>query len=148
MATPPAKPSGQTAGATPPPVQRATHAPVLAGAAKWGAIAVLGATAVVAVAWVIVTNRTRPTIAGTATPALAVPSSAEGPAPKAGSVLDINTATAAQLEHLPGIGPAIAARIVADRARHGPYSTVEQLDRVEGIGPKTLQKLRPYITVN
>jgi competence protein ComEA len=57
--------------------------------------------------------------------------------------LDLNTATAAELEALPGIGPKIAAAIIAGR----PYSTVEDLLRVKGIGPATLEKLRPYVTV-
>jgi competence protein ComEA len=72
------------------------------------------------------------------------------PAPRGGHTpsaplapLDINTATVAELEALPGIGPKMAEAIIASR----PYSTVEDLLRVKGIGPATLEKLRPYITV-
>ncbi|HYD00399.1 MAG TPA: helix-hairpin-helix domain-containing protein [Phycisphaerales bacterium] len=124
-----------------------TRTPPLAGAAKWGAVAVLGAVAVFAIGWVLLTSRTRPAITRPGTPASASQPDAAREPGNPGSLLDINTATAAQLEHLPGIGPAIASRIVADRAKHGPYLTVEQLDRVDGIGPKTIQKLRPYIAV-
>ena len=61
--------------------------------------------------------------------------------------VDVNAAGVAELERLPGIGPALAARIVAERKAHGPFSTVEELQRVRGIGPKTQQALEEYITV-
>lgn len=149
---------GGKPGAAPGPVNQpvppatapvpAPATPPIAAAAKWGAIAVLGIVAIIAIAWVILSNRTRPTIAtAPRAPASAQPA-AETPAPSpTGSLLDLNSATAAQLEHLPGIGPALAARIVADRSKHGRFTSVDQLDRVEGIGPKTLDKLRPYLMV-
>ncbi len=55
--------------------------------------------------------------------------------------LSINRATQAQLEALPGIGPTLAARIVAGR----PYARVEELDAVKGIGPATLRRLTPLV---
>jgi len=61
--------------------------------------------------------------------------------------LNLNTATAAELEALPGIGPALAQRIVEYREQHGPFTTVEDLLAVSGIGPAKLEQLRPYITV-
>jgi competence protein ComEA len=64
-----------------------------------------------------------------------------------GARLDINTATAAELEALPGIGPALAGRIVAYREGHGPFSTVEELLNVDGIGAKTLAGLQPFVAV-
>lgn len=77
-----------------------------------------------------------------------------GPAPDAGAAasepagpLDLNTATAAQLETLPGVGPATARRIVDDRERNGPFASVNDLDRVSGIGPAKLDALRGLVTV-
>jgi len=59
----------------------------------------------------------------------------------------INTATEAELERLPGIGPSLAAKIVADRAAKGPFRSVDDLDRVSGIGPATVERLRPMAVV-
>jgi competence ComEA-like helix-hairpin-helix protein len=65
-----------------------------------------------------------------------------------GQKVDLNQASAAGLLRLSGVGPALADRIVADRLRRGPFPTVESLVRVKGIGPKTLEKLRPFIVVS
>lgn len=71
------------------------------------------------------------------------------PAPDAPVVrlININTATAAELELLPGIGPALAGRIVDYRTAHGPFKSVDELDHVSGIGPRTLAKIRPLAKV-
>ncbi|MGC4107138.1 MAG: ComEA family DNA-binding protein [Thermomicrobiales bacterium] len=61
--------------------------------------------------------------------------------------LNINTATAEQLDELPGVGEVLAARIVAYREEHGPFGSVDELEDVDGIGPSLLEKLRPLITV-
>ena len=61
--------------------------------------------------------------------------------------LDINSATAEQLDTLPGIGPAIAARIVTYRDERGPFTKIEQLNSVKGIGERTLEKIRPCLTL-
>lgn len=61
--------------------------------------------------------------------------------------LDLNVATEAELALLPGIGPVSAARILADRKRNGPFLSVEDFVRVPGIGPKTLDKCRPFLLV-
>lgn len=60
--------------------------------------------------------------------------------------VDVNTADAAELERLPGVGPTLAARIVQDRAAHGPFTTTAELARVPGIGPKMSEALKEYIT--
>ncbi|MFN8139570.1 MAG: helix-hairpin-helix domain-containing protein [Fimbriimonadales bacterium] len=64
-----------------------------------------------------------------------------------GAVVNINTADKGQLESLPHVGPVIAQRIIEYRANVGSFSTVEDLLGVKGIGPKTLEKIRPYVTV-
>lgn len=61
--------------------------------------------------------------------------------------ININTAGAAQLEELPGIGPAFAERIIAYRDTNGPFTSLDALANVKGIGQKTLADLRPHITV-
>jgi competence ComEA-like helix-hairpin-helix protein len=61
------------------------------------------------------------------------------------SRIDLDRATATELERLPGIGPALAARILADRALSGPFRTPEALLRVKGIGLRTLERIRPYL---
>jgi competence protein ComEA len=60
--------------------------------------------------------------------------------------LDLNTATAAGLEGLPGVGPVLAARIVAYRDEHGPFGTVEDLLDVPGIGEAKLASMRDSIS--
>jgi competence protein ComEA len=74
---------------------------------------------------------------------------AGGPAIAAGPVgpVNLNTATAEELDVLPGVGPATAAAIVAHRQQHGPFQTVDQLGDVRGIGPAKLDALRGLVTV-
>jgi competence protein ComEA len=63
-----------------------------------------------------------------------------------GQTLDPNTATLAELQQLPGIGPKMAERIVAERTKK-PFESVDDLRRVSGIGVKTLDKLRPHLAI-
>jgi competence protein ComEA len=65
----------------------------------------------------------------------------------AAAPVEINSATAADLEALPGIGPVLAARIVAHREEHGRFERLEDLLEVEGIGPRLLARLRPLVQV-
>jgi competence protein ComEA len=67
--------------------------------------------------------------------------------PKPGEVLNLNTATAEQLDALPGVGPVTAAAIVAWRQANGRFTSVDQLGDVDGIGPARLEKLRPLVRV-
>jgi len=61
--------------------------------------------------------------------------------------LNVNTATAEELERLPRIGPVLARRIIEYREAHGPFRRIEELEAVPGIGPKTLEELAPLIRV-
>ena len=70
---------------------------------------------------------------------------ADPPPPASTTPLDINSASPAELDGLPGIGPALAQRIVDDREANGPYETVDQLARVRGIGPALVEQLRPLV---
>jgi competence protein ComEA len=69
-----------------------------------------------------------------------------GPAGASGKV-NINTATVGQLEELPGIGEVIAQRIVDYRTQHGPFKTVRDLLKVEGIGEKKFESIEDHVTV-
>ena len=62
--------------------------------------------------------------------------------------LDINSATWIEWMQLEGVGPALANRIVADRRLHGPFRAISDLQRVPGIGPQTLDRLRPALTIS
>jgi competence protein ComEA len=61
--------------------------------------------------------------------------------------VNLNTATVQQLDTLPGVGPVMAAAIVAWRDAHGRFTSVDQLSEVDGIGPGRLEKLRPLVRV-
>jgi competence ComEA-like helix-hairpin-helix protein len=95
-------------------------------------------------------ERSRHVSAATHVPA---PTIAAHPTPRAvralrdGQRLDVNEASAADLELLPGIGPSLALRIVQDRLEQGAFGAVGELLRVRGIGPATLAKLRPLLYV-
>ena len=65
-----------------------------------------------------------------------------------GDLVDINRAAQAELETLPGIGPAMARRIIDYREQNGAFLSPEDLTKVKGIGEKTLEKLLPYIVCN
>jgi competence protein ComEA len=72
---------------------------------------------------------------------------AAGDAGAATGLVDLNTATSAQLEELPGIGPALAAAIIAERERRGGFRSVQELRDVRGIGEKRFQDLADHVTV-
>lgn len=60
-------------------------------------------------------------------------------------VVNVNEADWPELSQLPGIGPVLAQRIVASRAHDGPFRSVDDLRRVQGIGPITIERLRPHV---
>lgn len=72
---------------------------------------------------------------------------ASGSAQKGSTPVNINTATAEELQSLPRIGPAMAQRIIAWREAHGGFRSVDELDAVPGIGPSMLENLRPLVTI-
>jgi competence protein ComEA len=67
--------------------------------------------------------------------------------PTAVAVVNLNTATQAQLESLPGIGAKVAERILEYRQKNGQFKKIEDLMNVQGIGEKSFLKLKPLLTV-
>ncbi|MGO0122766.1 helix-hairpin-helix domain-containing protein [Desulfothermobacter acidiphilus] len=67
------------------------------------------------------------------------------PTLSSGTKVNLNTASEAELQTLPGIGPTLARRIVEYRSKNGPFSSVDELAKVPGIGARRLEQLRDYI---
>lgn len=122
----------------------------LSGPARIVAVAFLGALCALGLGWSIITGRGETVrviqanghAAGTAEAREPVTANRAAATP----VIDLNTASAGELELLPGIGPAMAQRIIDDRAARGPFRSLNDLDRVRGIGPRTLDALRNKVT--
>jgi len=74
------------------------------------------------------------------------PASAADQPPSAPAIIDLDVATAVEIETLRGIGPALAARIVADRDSLGPFGSIGELQRVRGIGARLAAKISPQVT--
>jgi competence protein ComEA len=72
---------------------------------------------------------------------------ANAPAVKPAAVINLNTATQRDLETLPGIGAATAARIIEYRKQKGPFKKIEELMNVQGIGEKSFLRIKSQITV-
>jgi competence protein ComEA len=75
-------------------------------------------------------------------------SSAKSAAAVPTTPVNLNTATEAQLEALPGIGPKVAQRIVEYRQKNGAFKKIEDLMNVKGIGEKSFLKLKPMLTLD
>ncbi len=84
--------------------------------------------------------------ASTAQVAAAPPAAPKAAASEARPV-DLNSADSAALESIPGIGKSLSQRILAFREKNGPFQSVDDLLKVQGVGEKSIQKLRPYLTV-
>lgn len=97
-----------------------------------------------------------PRLGSSETPAVVVPDGGSRPPTEPGATpsataprgpVSINTASAPELESLPGIGPATAAAIIAHRTQHGPFRTIDALAEVRGIGPAKLAQLRDAVSL-
>jgi competence protein ComEA len=75
------------------------------------------------------------------------PGSGRGSGAAATGALDLNHASQPQLEELPGVGPVTAQAILAWRQQHGRFSRIEELQEVDGIGPKTYAEIAPHVRV-
>ena len=62
-------------------------------------------------------------------------------------MIDLNAAAASDLDALPGIGPVLAERVVAWRDENGPFTSVDELEEVSGIGPSVLEQVRDLVRV-
>jgi competence protein ComEA len=69
-------------------------------------------------------------------------------APAEAKLVDLNAAGSDELEAVPGIGKSLATRIVTFREKNGAFKSVDDLLKVQGIGEKSLEKLRPFVTVS
>jgi hypothetical protein len=67
------------------------------------------------------------------------------PAGRTGQYVDVNRDDAATLSLLPGLGPELALRVVEHRQAYGPYASVEHLAAVRSIGPRTIERIRPWV---
>jgi len=63
------------------------------------------------------------------------------------AALDLNSATRSELEAVPGIGPVKAVAILDYRLAHGPYRNLDELQRVRGLGPASVARLKPYLSI-
>ena len=79
--------------------------------------------------------------------AIATTALAADPAASAQGVVNINTASVQELQLLPRIGPALSQRIVDFREANGPFKSVDEMVAVKGIGERSLELLKPYVTV-
>ena len=78
-------------------------------------------------------------------PARGAAGSAAAGTPSPTAPLDLNTASAEQLDALPGVGPATAQKIIDYRQAHGPFRSVDELQAVPGIGPSKLAQLKGLV---
>lgn len=133
------KQTGAGAAETIRPVSPAHPAAIAVGG---GVLAVL---VVVGIGWGVLSGRSDTLRREEAVAAVA--SSAEGSTLPSAAMVNLNTATSAQLRSLPGVGAALAERIIEYRRSHGPFERVEQLDKVRGIGPATMARIRAMVYV-
>lgn len=135
----PARSAGPDVQPTP---AAAAALPGLHGPALWIAVGVLIGASLSGILF----SYFRQTSVGVVTVA-AAPSSAS-PGPSASPIarrIDLNIATQTELEMLPGVGPTMALRIIEYRTTRGAFKSVEELDRVKGVGPRMIEQLRGLV---
>ena len=87
-------------------------------------------------------------VCASAAPVAAAPAAAPKASASEARPIDLNTADSAALETIPGIGKSLSQRILKFREKNGPFQSVDDLLKVQGVGEKSIQKLRPYLTVS
>ena len=112
---------------------------------EWGLLVLSGLFLVLMVTWIQRTDASGD--AGSYTITTRESAAQEAVVPESALPVNINTAAAEELDVLPGIGPALAGRIIAYREEHGPFTVVEDLLEVSGIGEKVLDGLRDQIVL-
>ncbi|TCM43524.1 comEA protein [Kribbella sp. VKM Ac-2568] len=86
-------------------------------------------------------------VSGAPQPSATQPGSPTTPGTTSGEPVNLNTATLAQLESLPGVGPVLAQRILDWRTEHGRFTSVDELQEVTGVGTKKFESLKPHVHV-
>ena len=112
---------------------------------EWGLLVLSGLFLVLMVTWIQRTDAAGDP--GSYTITTRESAAQEAVVPESALPVNINTAAAEELDVLPGIGPALAGRIIAYREEHGPFTAVEDLLEVSGIGEKVLDGLRDQIVL-
>ena len=131
-----------------PPGSRVIDAIERAGGARGGAVlSALNLAAPLADGQQIVVPGPKDVVAGAPVPGVPVAHGAPAAPVAAGALVNVNTADATALESLPGIGEVTAAKIIEHRTANGPFTSVDQLEDVSGIGPATLEEIRSLVTV-
>jgi competence protein ComEA len=115
-------------------------------AAAGGPLADADANALNLAAPVVDGSRVYVPLVGEPVPPPVTPPTTVSSGPQSAAVVDVNEAPASELEALPGVGPATAAAIVAERERNGPFLSVDELERVAGIGPAKIEAFRTLVT--
>ena len=104
---------------------------------------ILGIAAIIGLVWSMTTSSAAPESHAQLSQSAVL----DGHPTPARLLIDLNTAGADELELLPSIGPKLAQRILDDRAENGPYESLKDLDRVSGIGPKTIARVADWVTI-
>lgn len=135
-------------------------APPVSGPAKWVALGIVAGGSLVGIVWSLQSSSkpAPPVERAMSLNTIAAPQSVDEQrrseaesartiATSASRLVNLNTATEAELDMLPGVGKVTARAILDYRARHGAFRVLSELDKIKGIGPATIEKLRPLVTL-